>query len=91
MSATRYDSPLRFWVDSNSQHGVKYLVELDSYQGNGMCDCPHFRFRLQKMIEQPGVKPSNATRCVHLLTAREKFIDDVMAAIKQRQKENGHE
>lgn len=91
MSATRYDSPLRFLVDSNSACGVQYLVELDTYGGNGMCACPHFRFRLEKIIAQPGAKPSNVTRCVHIMTARDQFIDEVMAAIKSRQKENGTE
>lgn len=39
-----YDTALRFLVPSESDPHVKYMVELDSYAGNGECDCPNFNF-----------------------------------------------
>ena len=88
MSARVYDSPLRFNVDSHTTVGVDYLVEIDAYGGNGCCACPHFSFRFEKLL-QAGAKPSNATRCHHILEARDQFIDNVVDLIKRRQKETG--
>lgn len=39
-----YDTALRFLVPSETDPHVKYLVELDSFSGNGECDCPSFNF-----------------------------------------------
>jgi hypothetical protein len=89
MSARRFDSPLRYLVDSSSRRGVEHLVELDAYNGNGKCACENFQYRLEPLLKA-GAKPSNATRCHHCLEARDQFIDDVMDLIKAWQKETGH-
>lgn len=47
--AVFYDATLRFQVQSDSDPHVKYMVELDSYFGNGECDCPSFVFRPRGM------------------------------------------
>ncbi len=39
-----YDATLRFTVPSGSDPHATYLCELDSYSGNGECDCPNFVF-----------------------------------------------
>ena len=88
MSARRYDSPLRFMVDSHTTEDVEYLVEINCYDWNGACACPHFTFRLEPLMKA-GAKPSNATRCHHILEARDQFIEDVGALIMKRQKETG--
>lgn len=44
LPAELYDTALRFLVPSESDPHVKYLVELDSFSGNGECDCPAFNF-----------------------------------------------
>jgi hypothetical protein len=89
MAARRYDSPLRYMVDSHSRDGVEHLVEIDMYGGNGCCACEHFHYRLEPIMQNSGVKPSNATRCIHIMEARDQFIDDVIALIQQRQKDTG--
>lgn len=89
MSAHQYDSPLRWLVSSHSGVGVEHLVELDAYHGNGRCACPHFHYRLERKITEPGAVPSNATRCHHILEARDAFLDQMIKLIKDRQKNNG--
>lgn len=42
--AVFYDNTLRFTVRSGSDPHVEYMVELDAYNGNGVCDCPNFVF-----------------------------------------------
>jgi hypothetical protein len=91
MSAKRYDSPLRWHVDSHTRTGIKHLVELDAYDGNGRCSCENFTYRLEKVIAQPGATPSNSTRCSHILEARDECLDQVLKLVKARQKENGHD
>lgn len=44
LPAELYDTALRFLVPSESDPHVNYLVELDSFGGNGECDCPAFNF-----------------------------------------------
>lgn len=39
-----YDETLRLLVPSESNPHETYLVELDSYEGNGECACPAFNF-----------------------------------------------
>ena len=88
MSVRRYDNPLRYMVDSHSDENVQHLVEIDAYNGNGRCACPHFTFRLEKQMT-PDAKPSNATRCHHIIEAREYLLDEFIKLIKKQQKSNG--
>jgi hypothetical protein len=46
--AVFFDHTLRFQVPSGSDPHVTYLVQLDSYSGNGECDCPAFNFPRKK-------------------------------------------
>lgn len=46
--ATFFDHTLRFRVPSESDPNVTYMVELDSYSGNGRCDCPDFTIPRKK-------------------------------------------
>lgn len=89
MSATKYDNALRYQVDSDSREDVKHLVEIDAFEGNGRCSCEHFTFALEKLTRLPGFEPSNASRCRHILEARDAMLDEVIALIKGQQKKNG--
>lgn len=42
--AVFYDAVLRFTTPSSEDPHVNYLQQLDSYEGNGECDCPNFIF-----------------------------------------------
>lgn len=89
MGARVYDSPLRYKVDSATREDVEHLVEIDAYEGNGRCACEHFTFKLEKLVNVPGFKPSNATRCHHIMEARDEMLDQMIKLIKSRQKANG--
>jgi hypothetical protein len=91
VSVRVFDSSLRFMVESHSRVKVEHLVELDAYGGNGRCACEHFQFRLEPQLRSGEVVPSNATRCHHIIEARDYFTDHVMELIKVQQKENGTE
>ncbi len=89
MSAQRFDSPLRYQVDSHTRGETKHLVEIDAYDGAGKCSCEHFTFRLEPLLKQGNITPSDATRCHHIVEAREVFTDEVIKLIKQQQETNG--
>jgi|6_EtaG_2_1085325.scaffolds.fasta_scaffold168186_2 hypothetical protein len=58
---------LRFMVPS--RNGEKdYLVDLAEYDGNGSCNCSHFKFRLESKVKL-GVK--RHMRCKHIVAARD--------------------
>jgi len=60
--------PNRFHVESDSPTAEPYLVDLESYGGNGECSCIDFQVHQNKVAEitQSG---SHFFRCKHLETA----------------------
>lgn len=103
-AAAPFDCPLRYWVPSARDPREKYLVELDSYGGNGACVCKHFAMRCEPLLRRM-ISPreavrtgaiklkvnrhvEDALRCEHIITARSQFVDDVLAAIAKR---NNHQ
>lgn len=76
-----YDHPLRFLVESSSEgKEAPHLVCLASYNRNGRCTCKHFTCRLEPELRQ-GRRPSNATRCKHILHARHYFTNQQIARL----------
>ena len=45
-----------------------YLVDLAEYDGNGSCNCSHFKFRLESKVKL-GVE--RRMRCKHIMAARD--------------------
>jgi hypothetical protein len=87
MSAPRqFDTPLRWFVASRSRgkNGVEHLVDLAGYDGNGVCSCEHFTFSLDRKLQQ-SKKPSDETRCFHIIEAR-KALADLVIEKKRKQK-----
>jgi hypothetical protein len=81
MPAHRQDDLLRYMVDSTSKKDVQYAVELELYDGNGGCTCPHFSFRLEPYLRK-GVRVSDdRLRCLHILEARRRLVDDVIEKV----------
>lgn len=39
---------MRFYAESETKRGGKYLVDLSEDGGNGRCGCPDFEIRVQK-------------------------------------------
>jgi len=78
-----------------------FLVELDSYGGNGECQCEDFTMRMEPLLRRgitaeqaltqklirlrEGQEPEDALRCWHIRHARSQFCDDVIAAMAQKE------
>lgn len=102
--AIEYDNALRYMVPSEHPQGPddRYLVELDSYGGNGSCCCHHFAMRCEPLlrrrispreaVEKKLIKlkenrqVNDALRCNHILTARSQFLDEVLGAIAEKRR-----
>jgi hypothetical protein len=79
-----HDNVLRFRVASVSRPGeVEHVVDVSSFEGNGECSCEHFQFRLLPALEAGN--PHVATRCSHIMAAREACLNNLI------QKITGHE
>lgn len=80
-----FDHPLRWWVASHTRRGKQYLVQLDSYDFNGECQCEDFAIRFQQLLAR-GItaadavagglvdvrdegRPQDALRCKHIVDA----------------------
>lgn len=81
-----YDHPLRFTVRSQSEPGSAYIVDLGAWGGNGSCNCPHFQFKLRRLL-QAGALPSPKLRCKHIATARATFVDVQIKRIVEHEHE----
>ncbi len=76
--------PLRFHVRSRTEPGLKYLVDLESYNRNGECGCQHFEFRLRPVLaEHRHPTPSDRTRCWHILKARGWLLDRMLEKLSE--------
>lgn len=80
LPAELYDTALRFLVPSESDPHVKYLVELDSYGGNGMCNCQHFQMRLEPELRR-GNPEKKILRCKHIGNARDELATVVIRSL----------
>lgn len=98
---TTHDNCFRWWVYSFSRPDEKYLVQLDAYNFNGVCQCESFRFKLEKILKQ-GIGPeeavarklvklkagrqlSSALQCDHILEAFMRFAVEMGKAVKDAQ------
>lgn len=95
--AVVYDHALRFWVQSRSDVNKQYLVQLDSYDANGECQCKDFVCRFEKLIKEgvtpevalrdklvkarPGKHDWDALRCEHIVEARAEAADMFVNAL----------
>ncbi len=94
---------IRYTVPSRSDPHETHLVELTDYSGNGSCSCTDFdtRFRplLSRMVtteqalEEKLVRlreyqrPCDALRCWHIIQGRDKFTNEVLAAIAAKERD----
>jgi hypothetical protein len=65
-----YDSSLRWLIESRSETGAKYLVDLGANNERGLCSCKWFKTQISPAIRKgkPIVK-----YCRHYNEARERF------------------
>lgn len=77
--------PTRFHVLGSN--GIRYLVDLASWSGNGQCGCPHFEYRLEPKLRL-GAEPGREMRCKHLAAARDYALDLTLRQHKNLAKRN---
>jgi hypothetical protein len=73
--------PLRFHVVSRSQAGLRHLVDLEEFGGNGQCSCEDFQFRHQPLLER-GAFAADHLRCWHIMEARWFLLNKLAEAIE---------
>lgn len=101
--AHHFDSALSWKVASERDAHVEYVVELDSYSGNGECVCDHFQMRLRPLLAR-GVTPEQAVleklvkpkadardalRCKHVIEARRMLTDATIKAFAVAKRAQG--
>lgn len=62
-----------FRVESATEPGISYHVDLEEYDSNGFCDCMNFRTKQTKRLKQFGNWPRR--RCKHIKLARDFALD----------------
>jgi hypothetical protein len=60
--------PGRYFVQSRSNGGIPYLVDMTEFAGNGWCGCPGFLHYIARLEE--GAAPSPALQCRHIQAAQ---------------------
>jgi hypothetical protein len=101
--AEPYDDALRWIIPSDSNPHESYVVELDSYRGNGICQCKHFVCRMEPILAR-GLTPEiavaegliklkadqrieDALRCKHILDAQKRFACAMVGALSTARKQ----
>ena len=78
----------RCFVHSRTEAGVKHLVDLEEFGGNGQCSCANFRFRCQPHLER-GAPRSQRLQCWHIRQAKVAFYEywlDLLLAAEKKQR-----
>ena len=97
-----FDSALRYWVWSRHKPGVKYLVEIDAYKFNGICQCESFTFKLEPLLRRGFTaeqvvrdklvklkehqRPEDALRCPHVIDAFMQWAEDAARVVHENAK-----
>lgn len=100
--AVFYDHTLRFTVPSRSDPHAVYVVQLDSYSGNGECTCMDFETRKRPLLARrvtpeqayqqkqakigPTGRISDCLRCGHIIDARDQLATAVIKTIAHVEK-----
>jgi hypothetical protein len=77
MSAEPYDGIGRFTVPSASKPSERHMVDLLALNGNGRCSCEDFTCRKGPLLAS-GFPMGDKTRCKHIKSARDLFLDTVI-------------
>jgi len=78
---------LVYWVDSRTPGQEPHRVDLQRYNGNGRCDCEHFKFKLEKWLARRAV-PAPSLECWHIRQAKRYFTFECLNRIlEQREHE----
>ncbi len=78
----------RFLVSSKTNSQREYLVDLEEWNGNGECSCPHFQFRIKPRLAK-GEQPEDWSICYHIARAHRSIVtDSVQKVVKLRKVED---
>lgn len=97
LPSENFDEVLSWKISSETTPGDTYVVELDSFSGNGECQCDSFLFDMRPLLVR-GVTPHEAfykkriackdgkdwrdcLRCKHILEARRQLADATVAFV----------
>jgi len=69
----------RVYVQSSSRRGIKFLVDLDEFDFNGMCSCEDFSLR--RVID---VRAGKKSECKHIRIAKDWWALMMMRRIKDQ-------
>ena len=69
--------PLRFYVTSASQPGIRHVVDLACNGGSGECSCAQFQFRCHPKLKD-GERFTEAVWCRHMKLARTHFLNEAL-------------
>lgn len=84
LTAYPHDNVLRWRVTSNSRPDIEHVVDLGAWHGNGACSCEHFEFRLAPLLRDGIGGGGKATRCGHIMVAREAFANHMIQILSAR-------
>jgi len=87
LTAFPHDNVLRWRVQSLSRPDIEHLVDLGAWTGNGSCSCEHFEFRLAPALREGAPRGTKATRCGHIVVAREAFTNHMVQLLTSRARE----
>lgn len=79
-----HDHVLRWRVKSLSRPEIEHVVDLDAWAGNGACSCEHFEFRLAPLLRDGATRGGAATRCGHIMVARDAFTNHMIQILSAR-------
>lgn len=74
-----YDHVLRFRFESDTRKEIAHVVDLAAWNGFGECSCEDFQYRVLPLLH----RGEAATRCKHLVAAREHLLGMVISRIME--------
>ena len=77
--------PFRFHVQSRSRPGLKFLVDLEELDQNGICGCERFEFFMRPKLDKG--ERGQHLRCWHIEQARDYFLDATLKHDQGRKKQ----
>lgn len=69
----------RVYVQSSSRREIKFLVDLDEFNFNGMCSCEDFSLR-----RVSDAREGKRSECKHIRIAKDWWADMMMRRIKKQ-------
>lgn len=78
MKIQPHDSPLRWLVESS--RGGDHMVDVGANRGFGACACEHHTLKIQPALDAGHAVPI-AHRCRHIVAARARLLDEVIAKL----------